>query len=288
MASIARLLARLIEVQAPWAKPFGEFNKRWIGWITHRLGPLTDLLHGRWLGHPLHAATTDVPVGALTVSLVLDVLNQRPAADIALIVGVLFMLLSAVIGAVDYADTDGTALMQATVHSSVMVLSLAVYLVSLAIRAGQPDDRSAAVVSAFIGYGLLTVGAYIGGHVVYALGNMTWRHAFLSRGSKWQPIELDPAIELADGDPARVRFGSELLVVVRIGETIHALHEKCAHAGGPLSKGTIVDGCIQCPWHGSRFELATGHVRRGPSVYDQPRYEVRLGEKGWEARRFPS
>ncbi len=287
MASIARFLAWLIDVQAPWAKPFGEFNKRWIGWISHRLGPLTDLLHGRWLGHPLHAATTDVPVGALTVSLVLDVLDLRSAADIALVVGVLFMLLSAVIGAVDYADTDGTALMQATVHSTVMVLSLVAYLVSLAIRAGQPDDRVAAVATAFVGYGLLTVGAYVGGHVVYALGNMVRQHAFLSRGSKWLPIELDPATQLAESTPTRVRFGSELLVLVRQGETIHALHERCAHAGGPLSKGTIVDGCLQCPWHGSRFELATGHVRRGPSVYDQPRYEVRLGESGWEARRLP-
>jgi nitrite reductase/ring-hydroxylating ferredoxin subunit len=288
MASMARFLAWLIDVQAPWAKPFGEFNKRWIGWITHRLGPLTDLLHGRWLGHPLHAATTDVPVGALTVSLVLDVFDQRPAADIALVIGVLFMLLSAVIGAVDYADTDGTALTQATVHSAVMVVALAVYVISLAIRAGQPDDRVAAVITAFAGYGLLTVGAYIGGHVAYALGNMVDRHAFLSRGSKWLPLELDPGTELAEASPTRVRFGSELLVVVRIGESIHALHEKCAHAGGPLSKGTIVDGCLQCPWHGSRFELATGHVRRGPSVYDQPRYDVRLGEKGWEARRSPS
>jgi nitrite reductase/ring-hydroxylating ferredoxin subunit len=288
MASIARFLGWLIDVQTPWAKPFGEFNKRWIGWISHRLGPLTDLLHGRWLGHPLHAATTDVPVGALTVSLVLDVFNQRPAADVALVIGILFMLLSAVIGAVDYADTDGTALTQATVHSTVMVLSLVAYLVSLAIRAGDPADRLAAVVTSVAGYGLLTIGAFVGGHVVYALGNMVRQHAFLSRGTKWQPLDLDAGTELADATPTRVRFGSELLVLVRMGETIHALHEKCAHAGGPLAKGTVVDGCLQCPWHGSRFELATGHVRRGPSVYDQPHYEVRHGDQGWEARRLPN
>jgi nitrite reductase/ring-hydroxylating ferredoxin subunit len=52
-----------------------------------------------------------------------------------------------------------------------------------------------------------------------------------------------------------------------------------------LSGGKIVDGCIECPWHGSRFDLATGHARRGPTVYDQPRYEVRRTETGWEGRR---
>lgn len=55
---------------------------------------------------------------------------------------------------------------------------------------------------------------------------------------------------------------------------------------GPLSEGTIVDGCVECPWHGSRFELTTGNRRRGPTVYDQPRYEVRVAEGGgYEARR---
>jgi nitrite reductase/ring-hydroxylating ferredoxin subunit len=43
---------------------------------------------------------------------------------------------------------------------------------------------------------------------------------------------------------------------------------------------------IECPWHGSRFQLANGHVARGPAMYDQPAYEVRRAEGGgWEARR---
>jgi nitrite reductase/ring-hydroxylating ferredoxin subunit len=234
----------------------------------------------------LHAATTDVPVGALTVSIVLDLLDQRPAADIALVIGILFMLLAAVSGAADYADTDGTALMQATVHSTVMVLALVAYLVSLLIRVAGPPDRLAAVVTAVVGYGLLTVGAYVGGHVVYALGNMVSRHAFGPRGTRWVALDLGATQELAESVPVKVRAGAENLVLVRQGETIYALHEKCAHAGGPLSEGKVVDGCIECPWHGSRYRLTDGIARRGPTVYDQPRYEVRLGDKGWQARRF--
>jgi nitrite reductase/ring-hydroxylating ferredoxin subunit len=60
----------------------------------------------------------------------------------------------------------------------------------------------------------------------------------------------------------------------------------CAHAGGPLDKGALVDGCVECPWHGSRFRLADGQLRRGPAVYDQPAFEVReTAEGGLEARR---
>jgi nitrite reductase/ring-hydroxylating ferredoxin subunit len=72
---------------------------------------------------------------------------------------------------------------------------------------------------------------------------------------------------------------------VRDGERILALHDVCSHAGCSLSTGKLVDGQIECPCHGSRYRLADGHVTRGPSVYDQPAYEIRKAESGWEARR---
>jgi nitrite reductase/ring-hydroxylating ferredoxin subunit len=76
---------------------------------------------------------------------------------------------------------------------------------------------------------------------------------------------------------------------VRIAGTVHAIHATCAHAGGPLAQGTVVDGCIECPWHGSRFQLTDGHVRRGPALYDQPSYEIRAAEGGgYEVRRTAS
>ena len=83
-----------------------------------------------------------------------------------------------------------------------------------------------------------------------------------------------------------MRAGINDLVLVRIGNTIHAMHSVCAHAGGPLAEGTVVDGCIECPWHYSRFDLEDGRARRGPTVYDQPSYEVRAAEGGgYEVRR---
>ena len=282
---MARFLIRLIDSQAFWARPLGDFNHRWLSALLRPLAPVKDLLHGRWLGHPLHSASTDVPIGALTVGVTLDLVGQPAAADVALIVGVLFMVLSALSGAADYSDTDGTARIRATVHSAVMVVALVVYLVSLAIRAGGPADRTAAIVLSIVGFLLVIGGAYVGGDVVYVLGNMVSRHAFRGAGTKWVALDLGEMTELPDEQPVRARTGVNNLVLVRQGETIHALHEQCAHAGGPLAQGRVVDGCIECPWHGSRFRLADGHARRGPTVYDQPRYEVRVAGDGYEARR---
>jgi nitrite reductase/ring-hydroxylating ferredoxin subunit len=168
-----------------------------------------------------------------------------------------------------------------------MVVALVLYIVSLIIRAGGPDDRALPIGLSIVAYLILLAGAYVGGDVVYVLGNMVSRHAFRGAGGKWLALDLDPSAEIAEGVPVRAKAGVNTLVLVRQGDAIHALHDTCAHAGGPLNKGTIVDGCIECPWHGSRFRLADGRAVRGPTVYDQPRYEVRRAETGgWESRRL--
>lgn len=284
---MGRWLARLMDAQAGWAKPLGAFNTRWIGALLKPIPAIKDLLHGRWLGHPLHGALTDVPVGALTVSIVLDLVGQPGAADVALVVGILGMLASALTGAADYVDTFGTTQTRATLHSTLMVVSLVVFLVSLAIRAGAPADRTPAIALSILAYLVLAAGAYVGGDVVYALGNMVDRHAWRSKGTKWAALDLGGVTEIPEGTPVKAKAGPNALVLVRTGSAIHALHDTCAHAGGPLSEGKVVDGCIECPWHGSRFRLSDGAPRRGPTVYDQPAYEVRAAEggAGYEVRR---
>ena len=289
-----RFFDRLIAGQARWARPFGDFNHRWLHALFRPMPAIRDLLNGRWLGHPLHSVLTDTPIGTLFLVIVLDVLGQRAAADIALIVGILAMLASAVAGAADYSDTDGTARERATVHSTLMVIALLVYIASLVMRIGGAEgaDRTAAIWVSILAFGILSAGAYAGGQVVYSLGNMVSRHAFRGGGTKWialEPAELDGDGDIPEGRPVKGKLGVNAVALVRQGDVVLAVHDQCAHAGGPLSGGSLADGgLIECPWHGSRFRLADGHVVRGPSVYDQPAYEVRRAEAGgWEARRRP-
>lgn len=287
---MAHLFERLMAAQDRWARPFGDFNHRWLTALFTPLRPIKDFLNGRWLGHPIHGVLTDVPIGMFTIAIVLDVLNQRVAADVTILFGVLAMLAAAVAGFADYTDTDGKARTRATLHATLMVVALLVYVISLLIRAGGPADRAVPVVVAILGYLILAVAAFVGGDVVYVLGNMVNRHAWRGAGTKWIALELPAESTLPDGSPTegvpiKAKLGINNLVLVRQGETVRALHEQCAHAGGPLSQGTLVDACIQCPWHGSRFDMTTGDARRGPTVYDQPSYEVRRTDAGWEARR---
>ncbi|HEY7132722.1 MAG TPA: Rieske (2Fe-2S) protein [Candidatus Limnocylindrales bacterium] len=283
---LGRYVTRAVDAQSRWSKPFGDFNHRWLGGLFHAIRPVQHFLNGTWLGHPVHSVITDVPVGALTVSIVADLISQHVVADVSMVLGVLAMVAAAVTGLADYTEVDGTARSRATVHGTIMVITLVLYVISLAIRSGNPADRLPAIVIAVIAYLLLALGAAIGGDLVYLIGTHVNRHAWRGAGAKWIALDLGALPDIPEGGPTKLRAGINDLAVIRNGETILAVHAQCAHAGGPLAEGTIVDGQIQCPWHGSRFHLADGHVSRGPSMYDQPAYEVRRAEAGgWEVRR---
>lgn len=278
-----REIAALIDRQGRWAKPVGERVQHWLGPILAERRRVKDALNGTWLGHPVHPAVTDVPVGAMTVAAVLDLAGHDRAADVAIATGIAGMTASAATGAADAVDAYGRPQVLATVHASLMAGSLAAYVASFALRAGPRGARPLAKLLALAGYGALTAGAYVGGDLTYRLGNQVDRHAFRTLRRTWKALDI---AEVPEGRLVKAMLGSEPLVLYREGETILALHATCAHAGGPLDKGTLVDGCVECPWHQSRYRLRDGHVAQGPAVYDQPRYEVRRAEDGGlEARR---
>ena len=289
---LARWLVRAMDAQSIWTRPLGDLAFRFLHWFFGLMPAIRDLLVGRWLGHPLHAVLTDAPIGILFLVIVFDVFAMPEAAFWALAVGILAMLAAALAGFADYADTDGKARERATLHSSLMLTALVVYLVSLVLRLGSGGAASGAGAwASVLGFLVLSAGAYVGGDVVYVLGNMVSRHAFRGAGTKWialEPAELDGG-EIPEGRLVKAKLGSNQLVLVRNGEQILALHDTCAHAGGPLNEGRLLpNDVVECPWHASRYRMSDGLVVQGPSVYDQPSYEVRRREGGgWEARRRP-
>lgn len=289
---MARWLTRLMDAQRPWVRPLGDAVHRIDHAIFQAMPPIRDLLNGRWLGHPIHAVLTDAPIGILFLVIVFDVVGQPAAAGWALLIGVLAMGAAALAGLADYADTDGLSRERATLHATLMTLALGLYVVDGLARLGGPTDAptsTAAIIGSVIAFLVLASGAFVGGDVVYVTGNMVNRHAFRGAGTKWlalEPAETGTDGSIPEGRPIKAKLGVNTLVLVRNGETILALHDTCAHAGGPLSEGHLVGDAIECPWHASRYRLADGRVVQGPSVYDQPVYEVRPSETGgWEARR---
>lgn len=95
---------------------------------------------------------------------------------------------------------------------------------------------------------------------------------------------------LDDRRPERVDAGGEAVLLVRDGDRLFAIGDRCTHQGAPLHRGRVTfSGSIAqatCPAHGSSFDLISGKVMRGPAMQAVPAYDARVNDEGMiEVRR---
>ena len=250
-------------------------------------GPAKDALSGTWLGHAIHPLLTDVPIGTWTSATILDLVGGRAGrrgADRLVGVGVLAALPTAITGLSDWADTepaDDAVRRIGAVHAVANVAALTLYAASLAARAG--GRRGAGVTLALAGAGALAAGGHLGGHLSYAKGVGVDTHAFDRPVEDWHDVLAEA--DVPEGGLRAAEVAGEPVVLARRGGELFALADRCVHREGPLHEGELVDGCVECPRHGSRFALADGSVERGPAAYPQPVFEIRVREGRIEVRR---
>jgi nitrite reductase/ring-hydroxylating ferredoxin subunit/uncharacterized membrane protein len=246
---------------------------------------LQTFLNGTWLGHSLHAVLVDVVIGAATAALLLDLLRVlfgvdglQDAAFWVLFLALLAALGAIVSGLTDYKDTNPSSAERdiASLHGLTNILATVGFTISVVMRGVDAHDAGFWVL--LISYLVLSVGGYIGGHIVFKYGYMVNHNAF-SRGKRAKEFTpLMPAAELPEATPTKATFGTTSVMLVRRGDTVHALKETCSHAGGPLSQGELREDTITCPWHFSTFRLADGSVVHGPATSRQISYRARIAD----------
>lgn len=237
-------------------------------------GPFKDLLHGTWLGHPVHPLLVALPIGLWSGASVLDATGDRAGARRLVGAGVLAALPTAATGMADWSEL-GTAKRPkrvGLVHAVANWTTIAVYGASWLARRRGEHARGAAL--ALVGTGGLAVGGYLGGHLAYSQAVGVNRNAdVVVKPRDWKDVAADA--DVVEGRPLRVDAAGQPVVLVRRGGTVHALGATCSHWGGPLDEGELDGDCIVCPWHGSTFRLADGGVARGPAAFPQPSFDVR-------------
>jgi nitrite reductase/ring-hydroxylating ferredoxin subunit len=101
-------------------------------------------------------------------------------------------------------------------------------------------------------------------------------------------IAVLPVTDLADRKPVRVDVDGSAVLLVRNREELFGIGNRCPHQGAPLHKGMVRFGgsirMVQCPLHGSTFDLADGRVMRGPATEPARTYETRVTEGVVEIR----
>jgi nitrite reductase/ring-hydroxylating ferredoxin subunit/uncharacterized membrane protein len=252
------------------------------------LGAGRDVLRGLWLGHPLHPALVQVPIGAWTSAAVLDLFpGESRAARRLVALGLAGAGPAALAGWVDWAELRPRQARVGVVHAAANITAVAAYAGSLAAR--MKDRPALGRALGFAGLTVATVGGILGGHLAY-------RQAAGVNHAEAVPLLVEPGwhrlgdvAEFPVGEPSRRMVDEVPVLVVREpGDVVHVLADRCSHLSGPLSEGKLTDdGCIECPWHGSLFRLADGENLRGPANAPQPTFDSRVTAEGQVEVRLP-
>jgi nitrite reductase/ring-hydroxylating ferredoxin subunit/uncharacterized membrane protein len=236
-----------------------------------------NAMHGVWLRHPLHPALIPIPLGAWTTAVALDAKaassgdeSYARAADFALAFGIAGAVGSAVTGLTDWSETDGRAKRIGLIHGLLNVAATALMATAYMLR--RRDERGAGELCTVAGLGVASVAGYLGGDLVFG-ERIGVTHAAVDVPKGFMTVLASSA--LAEGSMQRVNTGELDVLLVRQHGRVCALAHQCAHLGGPLSEGTLKDGTVVCPWHGSEFRLDDGAVVNGPSTHPQPCLAVR-------------
>jgi len=296
LSGLAESAARGIERQE-WMAPVEDALQRAVAAAFKAGGnagrAVKNFLHGTWLGHPLHPALTDVPLGAWTTALVFDTLDAgsrgwpwqtaaRRRADDAILVGIVGAVGAALAGLTDWQHTNGTARRTGLAHAALNTVALGLYTGSLVVR--RRGSRGAGRSLAVAGFGMVMASAWLGGRLVYR------ERVGVDHAQREEPEGFLRALresELREGQPVRAEIDGLRVVLVKRNGRVYAIGERCSHLGGPLAEGEVRDDSIVCPWHGSRFALADGRVLDGPATMPQPCFETRLRDGFVEVRRRP-
>jgi nitrite reductase/ring-hydroxylating ferredoxin subunit len=248
---------------------------------------LKETLSGTWLGHALHPLLTDVVVGSFMSATLLDLLggdDDGRASRRLIGVGIAAYPVTALTGVNDWADTeaaDDGVRRTGLIHAVTNAAALSLYVSSLAARRKGAHGRGR-----LLGVGgatVLAAGGYLGGHLSFAKGVGPDQTVFDSGPDDWTPVQ--DAGELPEGRPTRAVAADTPVLLLRRGEEILAIHDRCSHRGCSLANGEVEGDHVTCACHGSRFDLRNGALLRGPATAPQPAFEVRRSGDRLELRR---
>ena len=271
---------------------WSEVLQGWLNTVVSQGGPAArrakNWLNGVWLGHPLHPALTDATVGAWSTGMLLDLVGAKREADAAMTVGVLTAVPTALAGAADWQDTSEQPRRMGLLHAILNSGGLTLMIASLLAR--RAGNRPIGVALSTAGLSLATISAWLGGELVYRKGTNVSRIAFEPRLEEFQAVAQADSLEPGKLTPAEVTVDGQKvsLALLKRGQTVLAISGTCPHWGGPLAEGKLDDDIVECPWHGSQFNMSTGCAVQGPASTPVNVFETRIRDGSVEVRRRAS
>jgi nitrite reductase/ring-hydroxylating ferredoxin subunit/uncharacterized membrane protein len=240
--------------------------------------------------HPIHPILIVFPIAFFSGTLLFDVLslvldNHSMAATGGYlnIAGVFAAIITASPGFIDFLYTvppKSSASKRAAKHGIINACVLLLFAFIWWYR--QSDDLSwiiAALDAA--GVTLMMIAGWMGGTLVHR--NQIGVDIRYAAAGKWKEEYISPVdgvVQVANADELKtnqmklVHVKGQRIVVAKTEDGYIAFDDHCTHRGGSLAGGAMICGTVQCPWHGSQFDVRTGAVKAGPAKESIRTYPV--------------
>ena len=241
--------------------------------------------------HPIHPILIAFPIAFFTGTLFFDILGlitreqgYWQTAYFLEIAGVVFALLAAVPGFIDYLFTvppKSSAKKRAALHGLTNVTMVALFFIAWLYREKDIAPAYWIIALEVAGTILLMIAGWMGGTLVYRnqigvdpryANAGKWKEAYLTESSGL--IHVAAANELSTNQIKLLHVAGKRIVLARTESHYVAFDDRCTHKGGSLAGGSLMCGTVQCPWHGSQFDVQNGAVTAGPAKEDIQTYTI--------------
>jgi len=242
-------------------------------------------------GHPIHPILIAFPIAFFIGTLIFDILGKLCNSSSLWqtgyymeIAGIIGGLAAAVPGIIDYFFTvppESSAKKRATKHGLINVTNVVIFFVAWLIR--HNDNASATLIIGLevLGVILLSIAGWMGGTLVY--NNQLGVNPSYANAGKWNEeyikaskskMQVATSNELKTNQMKLIHVNNKRIVIARTEDGCVAFDDHCTHKGGSLAGGSMICGTVQCPWHGSQFDLKTGAVKSGPAKEKIKTYQI--------------
>jgi len=242
--------------------------------------------------HPLHPILIPFPIAFFTGTLACHIIGwlmNKPdllrTAYYLNIAGIGFALLAAIPGFIDFLYTvppKSSGKKRAAKHGITNVIMLLCFVIAFFYRRSETSNQFFLASLEIIGVSLMIIAGWMGGTLVYR--NQIGVDIRYANAGKWNEASFDTdegEIEVANANELKVNsmkllhLKNRRIVLARTEDRYVAFDDRCTHRGGSLAGGSTICNTVQCPWHGSQFDLTTGEVKSGPAREGIKTYTVK-------------
>ncbi len=233
-------------------------------------------------GHPLHPILVSFPIAFFTGSLLFDLSGWFTSKNDLWqtgywlqITGVGFALIAAIPGAIDYylvVPPKSTGKKRATQHALINIGTVILFGAIWFYRSNADASAYLIIILEIAGVVSLSIAGWMGGTLVYR--NQIGVDPRYAWAGKWKEkyfnesgglIEVAAIDELKTNQMQLLHINGRRIVLAKTENNYVAFDDHCTHRGGSLAAGSMICGEVQCPWHGSQFEVTSGKVKAGPA-----------------------